>query len=221
MRNRLRLLALASALLLGSTLHAEDSIGITQIRPPLPWIVDASTTITVTVSYELQEARAADVSAGLYRVVLAGEPGDGPSGALPRSREVDSGVRLDSLSGTLQLSRSVEALVGSDRAARSVKVRAFLAQLSPGKSPNYVSRSAAVEFNVARGTIESRECCPAEARWFDGAIYWSSVLRPLGVPLPSIPAAGQHDGFEFLILERADRSQIKAPSCRHSSFGRS
>jgi hypothetical protein len=145
------LVASSLTVLSSASLLSQDSIGITAVMPPLPWIVDTSTTVTVAVTYQLHAAHAGGLSDGKYRVVLAGEPSDGPSAALPRSWEIDAGVLLDSLSGTLQLSRTVAELVGPGGSADSVKIRAFLAELRPRGSPNYVSRSAALEVHVARG----------------------------------------------------------------------
>src|SRR5262245_48440155 len=119
-------------LLFSASLHSQDAIGIASVAPPLAWIVPSSTNVTITILYQLQAAHANGVSSGNYRVVLAGEPSDGPSGALPRSWEIEAGLPVSSLSGTLQLSRTVEQLVGPGRSAGSVRVRAFLAELRPG-----------------------------------------------------------------------------------------
>ena len=35
-----------------------------------------------------------------------------------------------------------------------------------------------------------------------GAVHWSTVLRPLGVPLPELLAHGEHRGFPYVVLER-------------------
>ena len=37
---------------------------------------------------------------------------------------------------------------------------------------------------------------------FLGAIHWSRTLRPLGVPLPELIAAGDHRGLPYVVLER-------------------
>ena len=50
------------AVLPGTSLLSQDSIGITAVSPPLPWIVDSSTTVTVTLAYQLQAAHASGLS---------------------------------------------------------------------------------------------------------------------------------------------------------------
>jgi aminoglycoside phosphotransferase len=47
-----------------------------------------------------------------------------------------------------------------------------------------------------------RMTMPEHRAAFEGAVHWSSVLRPLGVPLPVLLAHGEHQGFPFLVLER-------------------
>ena len=37
---------------------------------------------------------------------------------------------------------------------------------------------------------------------FEGAVHWSGMLRPLGVPLPALLEAGERGGHAYLVLER-------------------
>lgn len=60
----------------------------------------------------------------------------------------------------------------------------------------YDVRGPSGEMVVVR--IGSRD----QEREFAGALHWSSLLRPLGVPLPEVLASGAHDGLPFLLLER-------------------
>lgn len=47
-----------------------------------------------------------------------------------------------------------------------------------------------------------RMTTPEHRAAFEGAVHWSNVLRPLGVPLPALFAHGEYQGFPFLVLER-------------------
>jgi hypothetical protein len=42
----------------------------------------------------------------------------------------------------------------------------------------------------------------AQQEDFAGAVHWSNVLRPLGVPLPELLRHGQSNGFPYIVLER-------------------
>jgi aminoglycoside phosphotransferase (APT) family kinase protein len=59
-------------------------------------------------------------------------------------------------------------------------------------------------FDVVGKAVNSvvRIAATRQSGAFDSAIYWSGLLRPLGVPLPAILRAGSHDGFAYLVLER-------------------
>lgn len=43
---------------------------------------------------------------------------------------------------------------------------------------------------------------PADTAHFAGAAYWSNLLRPLGVPLPTLLQAGTHAGMPYIVIER-------------------
>jgi aminoglycoside phosphotransferase len=43
---------------------------------------------------------------------------------------------------------------------------------------------------------------PADEAHFAGAVYWSNLLRPIGVPLPALLQAGTHAGMPYIVLER-------------------
>jgi hypothetical protein len=40
------------------------------------------------------------------------------------------------------------------------------------------------------------------ATYFEAAKYWHAILSPVGVPLPRILGAGNHDNYPYLVLER-------------------
>ena len=49
---------------------------------------------------------------------------------------------------------------------------------------------------------------PESARCFASAAHWSGLLRPIGVPLPAILAAGEHHGLPYMLLERLPGSDL-------------
>jgi aminoglycoside phosphotransferase (APT) family kinase protein len=53
----------------------------------------------------------------------------------------------------------------------------------------------AEQFVVRIGSSEQRED-------FVGALHWSKLLRPVGVPLPSLLASGEWEGMPYMVLER-------------------
>jgi hypothetical protein len=58
-----------------------------------------------------------------------------------------------------------------------------------------VRAATGASFVVRVGTAD-------QAPDFAGALHWSRTLRPLGVPLPSLLASGEHEGFPYVILAR-------------------
>ena len=43
---------------------------------------------------------------------------------------------------------------------------------------------------------------PDQCEDFAGAVHWSRLLRPIGVPLPSLLATGTYNHFPYMVLER-------------------
>ncbi len=78
-----------------------------------------------------------------------------------------------------------------------------------GRKPQHISRfamgighwvydirySGGEEFVVRVGS-------PDQCQDFAGAVHWSRLLRPIGVPLPSLLGMGEYQHFPFMILER-------------------
>jgi aminoglycoside phosphotransferase (APT) family kinase protein len=56
--------------------------------------------------------------------------------------------------------------------------------------------------NPGGGRFVVRVGSPDQAEDFAGAVHWSRLLRPLGVPLPSLLAAGHCNDFPYVVLER-------------------
>jgi Phosphotransferase enzyme family len=88
-------------------------------------------------------------------------------------------------------------------------VASAIAREFSGSPPKDVSRFATGighwVYDVRTSTGETfvvRVGTPDQAPDFAGAVHWSRMLRPLGVPLPSLLASGAHQRFPYVILAR-------------------
>jgi hypothetical protein len=88
-------------------------------------------------------------------------------------------------------------------------VAGAIAKEFSGSDPQYLQRFATgighwvYDVRSAAGeTFVVRVGTPDQAPDFLGAVHWSRLLRPLGVPLPALLAAGQRDQFPYMILAR-------------------
>jgi aminoglycoside phosphotransferase (APT) family kinase protein len=108
--------------------------------------------------------------------------------------------RLDggTLSGPVTKRRRPDEDVASD-----------IVMLFCGRKPDHIQRFATGighwVYDVRHSGGEQvvvRIGTPDQAEDFAGAVHWSRLLRPIGVPLPSLLGAGTHQQFPYVLLER-------------------